>query len=102
LVNVGMDFEVTPRNRLISNVNFLWFDSTNVLQQFVFQENIRRNIGVDLSLGTEYRPFLNNRAILIAGISGLIPGQGFKDLYNPIVGNVPALFASFIDLSLSY
>jgi hypothetical protein len=102
LVNVGMDFEVTPRNRLISNVNFLWFDNTNVLQQFVFQNDIRRNVGVDLSLGTEYRPFLNNRAILIAGISGLIPGQGFRDLYNPIVGNVPALFASFVDLSLSY
>ncbi len=102
LVNVGMDFELTPKARLISNANFLWFDNTNVLEQFVFQENIRRNIGVDLSLGVEYRPWLNNRGIILAGVSGLLPGQGFKDLYNPISGNVGGLFASFIDLALSY
>ena len=102
LVNVGMDFEVTPKSRLVSNANFLWFDDTNVLEQFVFQENIRRNIGVDLSLGIEYRPWLNNRGIILAGVSGLLPGQGFKDLYNPLVGNVGGLFASFIQLDLAY
>ena len=50
LVNCGMDFDVTPKLKLISNVNFLWFDSTNVLEQFVFQDKIHRHIGTDLSL----------------------------------------------------
>jgi hypothetical protein len=102
LVNVGMDFEVTPKSRLVSNANFLWFDDTSVLEQFTFQEKIRRNIGIDLSLGMEYRPFLNNRTIITAGVSGLLPGQGFKDLYDSSVGHVGPLFASFVDVNLSY
>src|SRR2546430_12538623 len=37
LGNVGADFDVTPKMRLISNLNLLWFDQTQVLEQFVFQ-----------------------------------------------------------------
>jgi hypothetical protein len=33
LYNVGMDFEVTPKLRLVTNANFLWFDTTEVLEQ---------------------------------------------------------------------
>ena len=39
LVNFGMDFELTPKWRLVSNVNLLWFDNTAVLEQFVFQSD---------------------------------------------------------------
>jgi hypothetical protein len=58
LLNGGVDFDLTPKIKLINNANLLWFDKTNVLEQFVFQENIRRFIGVDLSMGLEYRPLL--------------------------------------------
>jgi hypothetical protein len=102
LINFGMDFDVTPKLRLISNVSFLWFDSTNVLEQFVFQDKIHRNIGADLSLGAEYRPFLNNNCIIDGGISGLIPGQGFRDLYNNIDGGVTTQLAGFVDMTLTY
>ncbi len=102
LMNAGMDFEVTPKLRLISNVNFLWFDSTNVLEQFVFQDKIHRHIGTDLSLGAEYRPYLNNNCIIDGGISGLIPGQGFHDLYDNIDGGVPTQIAGFLDVTLTY
>jgi hypothetical protein len=102
LVNFGMDFEVTPKLRLISNVNLLWFDSTNVLEQFVFQDKIHRHIGTDLSLGAEYRPYLNNNCIIDGGIAGLIPGQGFHDLYDNIDGGVPTQLAGFVDVTLTY
>jgi hypothetical protein len=102
LINVGMDFTLTPKLRLITNVNFLWFDSTNVLEQFVFQDKIHRTIGTDLSLGAEYRPALNNNIIIDCGISGLIPGQGFRDLYDNIDGGVSTQLASFLDLTLTY
>jgi hypothetical protein len=102
LVNVGMDADITPRFKLIGNANLLWFEQTEVLEQFVFQSNIHNFIGADLSLGAEYRPYLNNNVILVGGISGLIPGQGFKDLYNPIAGNVDGLFASSLDIILTY
>jgi hypothetical protein len=102
LINAGMDFEVTPKLRLISNANFLWFDSTNVLEQFVFQDKIHRTIGTDLSLGAEYRPYLNNNVIIDGGIAGLIPAQGFRDLYNNIDGGVRTQLAGFMDVALTY
>ena len=102
IVNVGMDFDVTPKMRIISNANFLWFANTDVLEQFVFQNSIDQSIGCDLSIGTEYRPLLNNNIIIIAGVSGLITGDGFKDLYNPLVGKVDGLFASFLQAVVQY
>ena len=102
LVNLGMDFEVTPKIRLISNVNFLSFANTEVLEQFVFQDKINSYIGCDMSIGTEYRPLLNNNIIILAGISGLITGEGFKDLYNPLIGDTDGLFASFLQAVVQY
>ncbi len=102
LFNVGADAEVTPRLRLVSNANFLWFEDTNVLEQFVFQSDISRHIGTDLSLGFENRPLLNDNVILVGGVSALIPGAGFKDLYDPLVGGVDTLFASFLQVALTY
>ena len=43
---------------------------------------IRHFIGVDLSLGLEYRPLLNDNVQIIGGVAGLLPGEGFRDLYN--------------------
>lgn len=100
--NVGIDADLTPRLKAITNLNFLWFDRTEVLETFVFQSNIRRFVGADLSVGMEYRPLLNNNIIFVGGISTLIPGQGFKDLYDPIIGTTPTFVGSFLDIALVY
>ena len=102
LFNLGMDFEITPKLRLISNVNFLWFDCTNVLEQYTFQADIHRYIGTDMSLGAEYRPLLNNNIIIKGGVSGLNPGQGFIDLYSYLDGHIPTQVAGFLDVALTY
>jgi hypothetical protein len=102
LYNVGVDFEVTQRTRLVTNCNFLFFDTTDVLESFVFQQPIRKSIGTDLSLGVESRPLLNNNWIFRAGVSGLIVGDGFRDLYGNLGGSLPDLFGAFTDLELSY
>ena len=51
LPTFGMDFDVTPKMKLITNFNLIWFDKTSALQQFLFQGNIDRFVGVDLGLG---------------------------------------------------
>jgi hypothetical protein len=102
LVNTGIDFELTPKLRLINNCNFLWFDDTEVLRQFLFANQIRNFIGTDLSSGIEYRPLLSNNVILTCGISGLIPGGGFKDIYNSLSHTVNTQIASFMELELRY
>ena len=111
LLNVGMDFEVTPKLKFITNANHLWFDSTRVLEQFTFQNNIRSEIGFDLSVGTEYRPFLNDNVVLTGGFAALIPGRGFDDLYG--IGDPlrpfgdqkiesPTLYSAFVEMALVY
>ncbi|MFM8633424.1 MAG: hypothetical protein ACKOEX_01200 [Planctomycetia bacterium] len=102
LYNAGVDFELTQRTRLVTNCNFLFFDTTNVLESFVFQDNISKSIGTDLSLGVESRPLLNNNWIFRAGVSGLIVGEGFQQLYGNIDNNIPNLFAAFTDLELAF
>jgi hypothetical protein len=38
----------------------------------------------------------------VAPDAALVPGQGFKDLYNPIVGQVGTMFAAFMEMTLLY
>ncbi len=102
LLNVGMDAELTPRFRLIGNCNFLWFEQTEVLETFVFQSDIDNFIGTDLSLGVEYRPLLNNNVMIVGGVSGLIAGDGFKDLFSRAERRSGNFFASFVDVVLLY
>ncbi len=102
LLNLGVDFDITPKLRMINNCNFLWFDQTNVLEQYIFQERVRRRIGTDLSTGVEYRPFLNNNVVIVGGVSGLIPGDGFTDLFNRNNSRPSGFFASFLELDFTY
>jgi hypothetical protein len=102
LFNLGVDLDLTPKLRMLNNCNFLWFDEPNVLQTFVFQDHIHRTIGVDLSTGFEYRPLLSNNIIIEFGVSTLIPGEGFRDLYRKLDGTVNPLVAGFVDLNLTF
>jgi hypothetical protein len=102
LLNYGIDAELTPRCRMINNVNLLWFNHTDVLEQFVFQANIDRHIGTDLSTGFEWRPLLNDNIIVVAGVSGLIVGDGFEDLFSTFAGGAQNMFASFVELAATY
>lgn len=102
LLNFGVDLDLTPKLRMINNANFLWFDETNVLEQFTFDGRIHKSIGADLSTGFEYRPFLNNNVIAVFGLSTLIPGEGFRDLYDKLSKDVDPLVAGFMRMTLTF
>jgi hypothetical protein len=102
LYNVGADFELTPKCRLITNANFLWFDHTEPLRVLTFQERIDTEIGTDLSAGLEIRPYLNNNVIINLGAATLLPGRGFHDLYDELRDPIGPLFAAFVDVILTY
>jgi hypothetical protein len=87
---------------MINNANFLMFDKTNSLEIFLFDGHIDREIGVDLSSGFEYRPLLSNNVILSFGVSALLPGRGFKQLYNRLGRDVNPLGAAFIEANLAF
>jgi hypothetical protein len=112
LLNAGMDFDVTPKLKIITNVNFLWFDTTEVLRQFLEQSVVHSHIGTDLSMGIEYRPLLNDNIIFICGLALFLPGSGFNDIYgstsatgfvknnDPI--SVGPLYSTFMNLVMTY
>ena len=102
LVNLGVDFDLTPRLKMINNANQLWFDDTSSLRTFVFQNHVANHIGTDLSTGFEYRPLLSNNVVVTCGVSTLIPGEGFRQLYDRLNGTVPPLVAGFLELNLTF
>ncbi|MFN9627059.1 MAG: hypothetical protein ACK6AT_12465 [Planctomycetota bacterium] len=102
LINFGFDADLTTKVKWINNANYLWFNHTAPLEVYTFQGKVRDEIGLDLSSGVEYRPLLNNNIIVVGGISGLIVGDGFRDLYQPLYGSVPDLAAGFFEATFEY
>jgi hypothetical protein len=102
LYNIGFDVEITPRLKSINNYNLMWFEHTAPLETFLFQEHIHRFIGADLSTGLEYRPLLSNNILLTFGFAVLLPGQGFRDIYNRFMNVVDPLISTFVQTELTF
>lgn len=102
LVNFGFDADLTTKFKWINNANYLWFNQTESLEVYTFQEKVRNEIGLDLSSGVEYRPLLNNNILILGGISGLLVGNGFRDLYQPLYGSVTDQAAGFFEATFEY
>lgn len=102
LLNFGLDFDITPRLKLIHNTNFIWFDNVATLETFVFAGDLDNRVGTDISLGVEYRPLASNNVVFLFGLSGLVPGSGFKALYNKLDNTVDTQLAAFMQTILQY
>jgi hypothetical protein len=82
ILTAGADFDLTPKLKALANVNFLRFERTAPLELLLFESPIHNTIGLDYSLGFQYRPPLSENISLTGGASALSPGQGFRDLYS--------------------
>jgi hypothetical protein len=82
LLNVGASAEMTPTSTLIGNANYVQFVDSAVLETILGQRDIDDTAGVDLSLGVEWRPFLNNN-IIVKGFGAIFqPLDGFRQIYG--------------------
>jgi hypothetical protein len=98
LANVGFDAEVTTKLKAVTNVTYLSFVETAVLQPFLNQQDIDDAIGIDASLGLLYRPFLNNNMIVKLGAAALAPLDGFDAIYE----SPGTQYSAFSALVLTY
>jgi hypothetical protein len=98
LFNLGLDAAVTPKLKASFNANYLRFEDTESLKVLLFQSKIREEIGWDLGVGLQYRPWLNENLILTGGFAGFIPGEGFRDIYEKST----LLYSAFVTATLTY
>ena len=98
----GFADEEREQHRDVAGIGVLFVESQEVLEQFLFQAGINRHIGTDLSTGVEWRPLLSDNIIVVAGVSGLIPGDGLDDLFSEFTSGLDNMFASFVELAATY
>ena len=81
-IGAGADFDLTPEFRVSTNFNHLWFENTSSLQALRMEGSIPKDIGFDLSVATIWRPKATQN--IVGRLSGavLLPGKGFKDLFD--------------------
>jgi len=98
LVTAGLDVDVTPRLKAIVTANSIRLDTTKPIEALLFQGNIHKHLGEDISLGLRYRPFLSNNAVVVGGVAAFIPGRGFEDIYE----NGKTLYHVFTNVVLTF
>lgn len=108
LVGIGAEAALTPKLKGVVTANYLRFDKTGALQYLLFQPRVRKPIGIDLGGGVVWRPLLNENVVVTGGVTGLLPGSGFRDIYSSTCA-VPGcgaesrtLLNAFLELKLSY
>jgi len=82
LLNLGYDAELTPKFKLVFNGNYLQFVNTSSVELFINQNDLANPIGLDLSGGAIYRPWLNNNVIFKASAAVFSPLSGWEDIYE--------------------
>jgi hypothetical protein len=102
LFNLGQDMDITPKLKMVNNINFVQFAQTNVLEQFLFAGHIHHTIGTEPSTGFEYRPFLNDATVIVVGAAALLPGMGFRDIYSNFGQRVDTPVAVFASAVLAF
>jgi hypothetical protein len=108
VLNAAADLDLTPKLKAVLNANYLRFNKTGSLALLLYQPVIRKDIGFDLGGGLIYRPMLHENIVFTIGVTGLIAGKGFDDIYSSICG-VPGcgatsknLFNTFVQVKLTY
>jgi hypothetical protein len=82
LANAGANFDLTPKLKSFLNVNYLRFERTAPIALLLFESPIHNTIGLDTSLGFQYRPPLSENISISGGAAALFPGQGFRDIFS--------------------
>jgi hypothetical protein len=100
LLGIGADVDVSPKIRLISNLNYLEFDNLSSLATLRNQRFTSVRIGYDLSFGIQYRPLFTQNIVLNASAAALFPDRGFKELYGNAVDGTQ--YSALINLLLTF
>ena len=82
VLNAGWDAELTPKVSLITNASGLWLHHSDPLEELVEGGDVANELGVDLSFGLIYRPYLSNNVSLSCGASLFFPMRAFRQVFD--------------------
>ncbi len=82
LLGIGTDHDVTPQLRVSTNVNQLWFDTTETVEVARQQTNVDDEIGTDISVSAIYRPLFTQNIVFRGSAAVLEPGDGYEQLFG--------------------
>lgn len=100
LLGVGADFDVRPDLRVLANLSRLRFVDTAVLSALRNQAIGSRDLGTDLSVGVQYRPFFSQNVIINGSAAMFSPGSGLRDLYDE--GNRGNQYSVLLNMILAF
>ena len=89
IYSLGTEIDTTPKLRTFLNANYIHLAETDAIKTALLTDKVRPEMGWDLSIGMQYRPFLTDNVIFSAGFGALIPGSGFRDIYRSNTSPVP-------------
>ncbi|MGX7951568.1 hypothetical protein ACWPM1_03285 [Tsuneonella sp. HG249] len=101
LAGAGADFDLTPELRLSTNANHLWFENTSSLEALRNEGSVPKAIGWDLSAAAIWRPKATQNIVARLSAAALLPGAGFKDLFDNAHDN-RQYFSVLANVVLSY
>lgn len=81
-IGASADFDLSPQTRVSVNANHLWFENTSSLQALRMEGSIPKDIGFDLSVAAIWRPKATQNIVGRLSAAVLLPGDGFKDLFD--------------------
>ncbi len=81
-LTAGLDAEVTQELRASLNVSYLFFADPELLGPFLHQDGIGRDVGGEVTLSLQARPFLTSNVQLAGGLSLFFPGEDFGRIYE--------------------
>jgi hypothetical protein len=114
IVGYGLDADITPKVKAFMNVNYVWTATTEVTKQVLFTNHASNDLGLDCSLGVQWRPLLTDNIIVSSGIGFFLPGRGYDEIYrtnlrpvpgygNPAPGHVDDfLYSGIFTVTLTY
>ena len=82
LFGFGADVDLLPEVRVLGNISKLNFVNTSVLGVLRNQAPPSKDLGIDVSMGIQYRPFMSQNVVFNASVAALLPGKGLKQLYE--------------------
>jgi hypothetical protein len=114
IYGVGSEISLMPTMKLFLNANYIEMADTQTVNFALHTTNVTPQIGWDLSGGIQYRPLLTNNIIISAGLGALLPGDGYKAIYQTNTATVPGyttappghvdsfLYSGFAAVTLTY